>query len=132
MISNKLGKKIPVKTCSHSIPVTIIKNRYCLSREIERLEAEIKKMKADHTSQIRQLSQRTATTAMDKQQMEQLLGDSRRENQLLRDELYTLRETAEKLKEEKVSGEMIILCKLIIGTELARILTPLFKTFTFL
>ena len=103
-----------------------------MSREIERLEAEIKKMKDDHTSQIRQLSQRTATTAMDKQQMEQLLGDSRRENQLLRDELYTLRETTEKLKEEKVRGEMIILCKLIFGTELARFLTDLFKTFTFL
>ena len=58
-----------------------------MTREIERLEAEIKKIKADHTSQIRQLSHRTATTAMDKQQMEQLLGDSRRENQLLRDEL---------------------------------------------
>ena len=108
------------------------KDRYCLTREIERLEAEIKKIKADHTSQIRQLSHRTATTAMDKQQMEQLLGDSRRENQLLRDELYTLRETTEKLKEEKVRGEIIILCELIFGTELACIITDLFKTFTFL
>ena len=60
-------------------------------REIERLEAELKKSKVDHNSEMRSLRQQLVNTAMDRQQqangqgqLEQLLADSRRENKLLK------------------------------------------------
>ena len=62
-----------------------------LFREIERLETELDKVKADYNSQLRQLRSQLATTAMEKQhqdsscgQLEALLADSRRENKLLK------------------------------------------------
>ena len=71
----------------------------------------MERIKAEHTSQLRQLRHHLATTAIDKQhqsssqqQIEQLLSDCRRENQLLRDEVYTLRDRTEKLQEERVGN----------------------------
>lgn len=77
-------------------------------REIERLEAELKKSKVDHNSEMRSLRQQLVNTAMDRQQqangqgqLEQLLADSRRENKLLKDEIYTLKENLDSLQNEK-------------------------------
>jgi len=76
--------------------------------QINNLEAQIDTLRIEHAQQIRQLRQHLATTALEKEQqgtsveqLEQLLADCRRENQLLKDEIHPLKERVTILEEAK-------------------------------
>ena len=68
----------------------------------------------DHAAQLRSLRTQLANTALERHQhdnsntqLEQLLADSRRENTLLKDEVYSLKATVGRLQEERVSHRII-------------------------
>jgi len=82
-------------------------------RQIEELETQIDKLRTEHATQTRQLRQHLATTAVEKEQqghsleeLEQLLADARRENQLLKDDIHPMKEKLSSLQEVKEKLEM--------------------------
>ena len=93
----------------------VLSKKSICCREIDRLESLLDKEKIEHGAQLRSLRHQLANTAMEKHQhdtsntqLEQLLADTRRENKLLKDEVYDLKATLGTLQREKVFLTTII------------------------